>query len=325
MLRDNNNSGVKSGYTDDTPCNLPSFLICVVMVLIIISEFILTGGSFSESDSYVALIIIQFFVYIIPSAFFSAFANHKIHSGLSDYNFRPFPPKLLGFTLLSLPIIIFGNMSIKYFDYILLGNINEATIIYESDNLLALIAATVIVPAIAEEILIRGVVFTAYENRGISPFIAIIGSSVLFAFIHFDLRNFISYVFSGIVLGILLHVTRSLIAPIIVHLLNNWVCLYTDTFIKRVSKESVSTFFVIFMLLLMFILFLFFWLESLEWICSSKSSELSKSPKQPDSEISHRIFSEKGQSAQMLKRIFVSPTFVSAFVIFIVGILLSNL
>ncbi len=303
-------------------CHGPVILICIVMVLFIIAQFLLRTDAFTGQNPYIALVVVQFFVFILPCAFVSAFGNHRIGSGLSQYNLRLFSPRLLGFLFSSLAVMLFGNMVIKYLGYILFGAVNSATVVYEHDNMFALIAATVLVPAITEEILLRGVIFTEYEKRGVGAFGAIVGSAVLFAFIHFDIKDFISYLFAGIILAVTVHVTRSLLAPIIVHLMNNTICLFTDTFLKRVSKESISSFFVFFLLMVLLLLALFAFFESLEWISNAKADSKAKESESADTNGNLRLIPVNTKISSILSGIFMTPAFIVVIILYILEMII---
>ncbi len=316
--------GAKKPTINLKKCHGPVILICVVMILFILAQILLKTPAMNKQNPYIAIVVVQFLVFILPCAFMSAFANHKMDSGLSYYNLRPFSPKMLGFIFSSLAVMLFGSMVIKYLGYLLFGSVNSSTVVYEHDNLFALIAATVLVPAITEEILFRGVVFTEYEKRGVGPFGAIIGSAVLFAFIHFDTGDFFSYLFAGIILAIVIHVTRSLLAPILIHLLNNTICLFTDTFLKRVSKESISTFFVFFLLTVIFLVALFIFIENLEWICNSKANKkIGEDSLTTDSD-NFRLIPQNIKLKTIFSSVLLTPSFIIVIVLYIVNMIAFN-
>ena len=320
IRRKTDDSRIKKDITSASTihkCNIPALLVCVVMILLIISELVLKNANIGKQNSYIALVIVQFLVFLLPCAFFVSLKNNKFNGGLSYYNFRPFSPKLLGFTAFSLAVMIFGNMAIKYLGYIFFGFVNASTVIYADDNLIALLMATVILPAITEEILLRGIVFTEYEQNNTGALGAIIGSAFLFAFIHFDPKGFISYLFAGVILATALHVTRSLFVPIIIHLMNNSICLFTDTFLKRVSKESISSFFVFFMLVVLFLVALFFWLESLEWISNEKAARLVRKQNSIESINTGKLIPSKTKIREIIRSVLFAPMFIVVIIIYL--------
>lgn len=315
-------TGARKSYVDLKKCHGPAIIVCVVMLLFIVAQFLLRTEAFTRQNPYIALVVVQFIVFILPCAFVSAFGNHKMNGGLSQYNLRLFSPRLLGFIFSALAVMLLGNMVLKYLGYILFGTVSSTTVVYEHDNMFALIAATILVPAITEEILLRGVIFAEYEKRGVGAYGAIAGSAVMFAFIHFDIKDFIPYLFAGIILAIVLHITRSLLAPIIVHLLNNTICLFTDTFLKRVSKESISSFFVFFLLTVLLLLSLFAFFESLEWICSSRADKKATDDHLSDSDRNIRLIPGNTRISRIYSAVFLTPAFIIIIALYIAEMLI---
>lgn len=81
-----------------------------------------------------------------------------------------------------------------------------------------------IIPAISEEILFRGVMQRSLEQVW-SPVRAILWTSVIFGFIHFNPTDIISLVLIGGYLGVLAYSTQSLALPITAHFLNNAIAV----------------------------------------------------------------------------------------------------
>lgn len=92
------------------------------------------------------------------------------------------------------------------------------------------IFALAIFPALAEEFFFRGVVVAEYEKRGVIR--ALLMSTLLFAFIHFDIRNLPVYLFSGLLLILVLYATDSLIATMLLHSLYNVVSLLGGQYVQ---------------------------------------------------------------------------------------------
>ncbi len=321
---ENNTAAVKSTKNSvkvPDKCHAPVILVCVVMLLFIVAQLLLKTPSLAKQNPYVSVIVIQFIVFILPCAFMSAFAGRQ-KGTFTGYNLKLIPPKMLGFVFASLAVMLFGSMIIKYLGYILFGAVSTSTVVYEHDNMFTLLAATVIVPAFTEEILFRGVVFNEYQKRGTGALGAILGSAVLFAFIHFDISNFASYIFAGIILGISVHVTHSVLAPIFIHLMNNTVCLFTDTFLKRVSKESISSFFVFFLLTVLFLVSLFVFFESLEWICNAKADKSASENSNNDESGRTRLLPYGMKISSVVSNVLFTPALIVVIFLYIITIAL---
>jgi uncharacterized protein len=75
---------------------------------------------------------------------------------------------------------------------------------------------TTLIAPVGEEILFRGILYTAIKQRG-RPRTALWATAVLFALIHFSPVNLLSLLFLAIVLTALYEKTKNLLAPILLH------------------------------------------------------------------------------------------------------------
>src|SRR5262249_937790 len=75
---------------------------------------------------------------------------------------------------------------------------------------------------VAEEIFFRGAQFGAFVGAG-RPILGAAVTSIFFASCHLDLLNFVAFVVVGLSLAWLYRRTRSIVAAIVAHLVNNVV------------------------------------------------------------------------------------------------------
>lgn len=78
-----------------------------------------------------------------------------------------------------------------------------------------------LIPAIAEEIIFRGIIQSTFENILKNPHYAVWAAAVVFSFIHMQFEGFLPRVVLGLVLGYLFLWTRNLWVPILAHAVNN--------------------------------------------------------------------------------------------------------
>lgn len=81
------------------------------------------------------------------------------------------------------------------------------------------VSAVVLVPP-AEELLFRGLIYPSIKQTG-RPLLAIWGTSILFAAIHFNMLAMIPLLFVALMLTLLYEATDNLLVPIIAHALFN--------------------------------------------------------------------------------------------------------
>jgi len=76
-----------------------------------------------------------------------------------------------------------------------------------------------VLPAICEEVVFRGIVMTGYKK--VSPFVAIMISSLFFGFMHQNLYQFSYAALTGVFLGFLVYFTNSIYASVLAHFIIN--------------------------------------------------------------------------------------------------------
>ena len=86
------------------------------------------------------------------------------------------------------------------------------------------ILAVVILPAVVEELFFRGVMFSALERCGTWP--ALLLTSLAFAMIHGNIRNFAGPLVAGLIYGYITYVLDSVWPAIFAHMVNNALALF---------------------------------------------------------------------------------------------------
>jgi len=122
----------------------------------------------------------------------------------------------------------------------------------------ALIAVPVValLPALCEELLFRGVLCTELDRRG--AWRALLVGALLFSLIHFDLSNLPVYFFAGVLLTLVLYVTDSLIAAMLVHALYNLVSLFAQRYLNALYGFTGNVELFLFLIILIFLISLLF-------------------------------------------------------------------
>ena len=94
-------------------------------------------------------------------------------------------------------------------------------------NPIGILVLCIIAP-IAEEYLFRGLMMRKMLRWNISPWYAIIASSIMFGLIHVNPAQIPGAIILGIVMAWMCYRTRSLIPGIIIHITNNTLCLIPE-------------------------------------------------------------------------------------------------
>lgn len=98
-----------------------------------------------------------------------------------------------------------------------------------------------LIPAIGEEMTFRGVLQQSL-TRKMNPHIAILLSSAIFSFIHFQFYGFLPRMFLGMLLGYMFYITNSLWTSILMHFVNNGASVVIYYFGNKGIIEDVEHF-----------------------------------------------------------------------------------
>lgn len=119
------------------------------------------------------------------------------------------------------------------------------------------IITVAVTPALCEEIFFRGYVQKSFEFKQ-KPFIAILITSLFFGLYHFNPYGLIPLIIIGMYLGFSAYKSNSIVVPIILHFVNNFVSIIAFFFFGKeelvqsnfVDIENIETHFLSFIILL---------------------------------------------------------------------------
>lgn len=215
------------------------------ILYLLIGILLITVGSIVQSiEIYTGLLITESLIILLPVLLYLKIKGYSIKETLTLNRVNS---KQIIYTiiiiLLSYPIAVFFN----YVGIILLskyGRILPSSVpIPTSTTELILGFITIsVTPGICEEVMFRGMMMKSYEPIGKKK--AIIYSAVLFGLFHFNLQNLLGPTFLGIIFGILVYRTNSIITSVIAHATNNLIALLIGFYSSRgeeIPAESLSS------------------------------------------------------------------------------------
>ncbi len=121
---------------------------------------------------------------------------------------------------------------------------------FSTQNSLVLVLTMVVLPAVTEEFLMRGVVLSEYEQYGTTR--AVMLSALIFALFHANPIHFVSLFVAGICYGLLTLLFDSVYPALIAHLFNNSAALLLYYHKEYVSYMLEDPLFLIFLLVAVF-------------------------------------------------------------------------
>jgi membrane protease YdiL (CAAX protease family) len=260
----------------------------------------------SETNVFVAIGVIQLVVLALPSIVYYLLKGRKLDSPI--YLVSKSGPNVT-FLLFSALFFVCGTLLIKFFYFVNGGAVAAVTNYYSefSGNAsefshLEIILSLIIIPAICEEFLFRGIIFGEYRKLGTAN--AIIISAVCFAMLHFSLQNFFVYLFSGLLFGFCTAMTKSIIPSIALHLLSNTLSIYASDAFLRITVVKNGAYFIGFVLVVLTGVSLLLLLSRVENMCYSYAE------KPRENEIPPKSYGN-------ITKVFLSPTFLLLLIAFV--------
>ena len=238
-----------------------------------------------RDNVFLAVIILQIIIFIIPGILYCKFKGKDFTSRV---NLKPFALDKLWLSICAFFTLASGSALVKLGLYAI-GYYSQQYTLYENylprdassvANLVYILIAIAIIPAITEEFIFRGIVLAEYRAMGTTPTVAVMISAALFGMLHFNMYQFPVYFFGGIVLGYVTVISGSVFCAMIVHLLNNVFSLLFEPQLLRLISQTDSPVFVLFILAIIFFIFLILSLQCVENIYYTKGIRGEKSPPQ---------------------------------------------
>ncbi len=194
-------------------------LVLVIYALLLLSRLI-DRAFLSREGEYLSTVLLQLLIFPIPAYLYIRLRGKQFvpalrlrRVSLSHILIILSAILLLaaGCTLLAM-VCGMLNAQTSFTLYDTFSSANDGT----AGATVRLILTYGVLPAFCEELVFRGILCAEYEENGILYAMAV--SSLFFAFLHFDLTALPVYLFAGMLLSLVLYMTRSSVAAMLVHL-----------------------------------------------------------------------------------------------------------
>ncbi len=287
------------------PAIVAPLLVASCAAVLELGKRLLASGAVN-GNAYLTVSVLQLVAFLFPCAIYYMIKGKKLATPML---IAPLKAGHLIFTAFAFVMFMSGTMLIKYFAFVNgwadtgMSDYYGDMLSSEEANTAGIILSVIILPALCEEFLFRGVLLAEYRAYGSVN--AILITALFFSMMHFSFDNFIIYFFAGIVLGFAASVTRSLTASVIIHAAANAMAILTDDAYIRLTVLKCGEFFVGFVLACLFMISLILCLSRLEYIYY-RNSQTVKSPELPP------------RSSQKAAAVFFSPTAMITAVLFVI-------
>ena len=215
------------------------FVAIINIVFSLIVELVdIAYGGFLDDNMMLLLLMIQFYCVLFPALFYMIGNKINIKETLR-FNSPGILPSFL-IILISAPAFYAASALNSVVIYILqfIGQAPEDTVIPLPQNLGEVFISILVIavaPSVCEEILHRGILLKAYENRGTMK--AVVISGIMFGVFHFDITNLFGPILLGILFGYYVVKTNSIFAGVIAHFMNNFLATVLQYLTKDLEND----------------------------------------------------------------------------------------
>ncbi len=221
--------------------NSATVLVLIIYALLLLSRLI-DAAFLSRESQYLSIILLQLMIFPIPAYLF---IRLKPRDYVSSLRLKPIRLSHL-FLLLSASLMLITGCTLlgmlcgmmtaqpSFTLYDTFASVNDGSV----GATVRLILAYGLLPAFCEELVFRGILCAELEKNGILYAAAV--SAVFFAFLHFDLTALPVYLFAGMLLSLVMYVTRSLLAAMTVHLAYNLFGVFVQAGLSGYCRSTGS-------------------------------------------------------------------------------------
>lgn len=238
------------------PLHAPVALVLATFALLLLSRLI-DAYLLNRSNEYLGVILLQLLIFVIPAVLYCKLRGTRFTDRIRLTLPRPSHVLFLLFMLIVmvsaslLCSILTGGISSLVGNFTLYGTFVAHT--GTPLDILYSILSYAVLPAFGEELIYRSILCAEYETYGTGVSITV--SALFFAMLHFSVPHFLTYFVLGAMLALSMYVTRSFIAPVLLHLCYNLFCLFGQPYLSAFYVRAGSNEIFIFCLTVLLLLF----------------------------------------------------------------------
>ena len=311
--------GLYANFKKRTEILHPTVLVLATYVMLLFSK-IIDITLVNRENEYFSVVILQMMIFILPGALWCMFSGEKY---MSTLRLKAFKPRHLILIISATVVMAMGGLLIS----MLVGgleNLSNNFSLYDTfvskskgtvPSKIYLVMAYAVLPAIGEEFIYRGILCSEYEKGGVTR--AVVFSSLFFALLDFNLRNLPVYIFSGIILALVLYATKSLFGAILVHFLYNIFGIFGQSYMSNLYRITSSPkLFVILAVVLFLVAGIVF---------CSEAARLYKNYlyKSPNAEYRQPVIKNPAIKRKSYFDVIKTPSAIACFAIYILALIIS--
>ena len=232
--------------------NRISLLLLVVLTLL--GALDICTSFFLKNLTNVEKIIIYVIIFIIPIIVYTRLSKAKAKNIMSLHHVKArYLPFILLFGLSTSVICALINVgSAALFKNFFDISMSTSTVSFVSDKTYVTVIALVIMPAVCEELLLRGVALSEYSRYGVS--ISVIMTAIIFALFHGNVVTIPSLFVAGVFYAVLTHLFKSVWPSILCHIINNALAVFISANSDYISYLLQDVIFVVIIVCAVFLI-----------------------------------------------------------------------
>lgn len=216
-------------------------------------------------SSFILIVALTVIAFAVPALVFSIIFPDRLKGEKISKKHRGNIKFCIACTLL----LVFSAILTKSILFYISGPESSVKTTVSGMNYYQSVFVYALLPALTEEIFFRLIAFRMFEKK-CGGLCAIFGSALFFALTHFSAESFVTYLVAGIILAVVMYITRSVIITAVMHFLNNLISFYLEKAVFKIASESNSAILAIFILAAISVILLMWVLSELESICRAK-------------------------------------------------------
>lgn len=207
-------------------------------ILVIILEFVVPvifkNLYVSIGDIRVVLFLNHFLCFIVPAIIFmiATRSNPKDILKINKISLKELG-LIVAIAFLSQPIMVSCSVISGLF---FTNNVSDFVGRIQGTPFIVMLLLMAVMPAITEEITIRGVVLSGYEK--LSDFKAALITGIFFGIFHLDFQQFFYAAVLGVILGYVVRVTNSIFSSMTIHFLINGTSVVMSKILGAFSSTA---------------------------------------------------------------------------------------
>lgn len=208
----------------------PVFLLVLVIYLLLLGSRLIDTLLIDRGNTYLIVVLLQLLIFMVPALLYirlqkiSFRRDLRLHAIRLDHFFLLISAMVLLITGGLLLGMLTGGLSSSYGGYMLYDTFRshaDGTV----TGVIYLILAYAALPAVCEELVFRGILCKTFEKKS-GVLCAAVISALFFALLHFNFAQLPVYFYAGLMLCLVMYITRSLLGSLLVHFIYNLYCVF---------------------------------------------------------------------------------------------------